>query len=64
MDFDRTTTVGVFAAIIVLATAALVAAPMMRTQTVLTMVLPSMVVFGAICLWLGVKHGEHRAGTA
>jgi ribulose 1,5-bisphosphate synthetase/thiazole synthase len=61
MEFDRTTTAGVFVAVVALGTAALVAAPMMRTRTVLMMVLPSMLVFGGAMLWLGVKHGEHRA---
>ena len=42
-------------------TAVLVAAPMMTTQTVLMMVLPSMVVGGLVFLALGVKYGEYRA---
>jgi hypothetical protein len=61
MEFDTTKTVLVFAVIIALGTAALVGAPMMTTGTVLMMVTPSMIVFGAICLFLGVKHGEYRA---
>jgi hypothetical protein len=61
MEFDTTKTVLVFAVIIALGTAALVGAPMMTTSTVLMMVTPSMIVFGAICLFLGVKHGEYRA---
>ena len=64
MEFDLTTTAGVFVAIIALGTAALVGAPMMATSTVLMMVTPSMAVFGLICLALGVKHGEFRAGGA
>ncbi|WP_380674826.1 DUF7333 family protein [Salinigranum sp. GCM10025319] len=61
MDFDLTTTVLVFVAIVAVGTAALVGAPMMTTSTVLMMVTPSMIVFGAICLALGIKHGEYRA---
>ena len=61
MEFDLTKTVLVFAVIIALGTAALVGAPMMGTSTVLMMVTPSMIVFGAICLFIGVKHGEYRA---
>jgi hypothetical protein len=61
MEFDLTATVGVFAAIIVAGVAALVAAPMMTTETVVFMVAPSMAVFGLVCLGIGVKHGEYRA---
>jgi hypothetical protein len=61
MEFDLTKTVLVFAVVIAAGTAALVGAPMMTTSTVLMMVTPSMIVFGAICLFLGVKHGEYRA---
>lgn len=63
MEFDRSTTAGVFVAIVAFATAALLGAPMMGDRTVLMMVTPSMIVFGLICLVLGVKHGEHRART-
>ena len=61
MDFDRTTTIGLFVAVIALGTAALIAAPMMTTSTVLMMVLPSMVVFGLIMLLIGVKYGQYQA---
>jgi hypothetical protein len=37
---------------------------MMTAETVLMMVLPSMVVFGLVCLGLGMKYGEHRARRA
>lgn len=63
MEFDLVRTATVFVAVIALGTVALLGAPMMGTRTVLTMVLPSMVVFGVVCLALGVKHGEHRART-
>jgi hypothetical protein len=61
MEFDLTTTAGVFVAIIALGTAALIGAPMMQSDTILTMVAPSMAIFGLVCLALGVKHGEFRA---
>lgn len=61
MEFDRTTTAGVYVAVVALATLALIGAPMMTTRTVLTMVLPSMAVFGGLMLLIGVKHGEQRA---
>jgi len=62
MEFDRTTTIGLFVAVIAIGTIALIAAPMMATQTVLMMVLPSMVVFGLITFGIGLKHGQHQAG--
>lgn len=64
MEFDLGKTVLVFAAIVAVGTAALVAAPMMTPTTVVMMVTPSMIVFGAICLALGVKHGEYRSRGA
>ncbi|WP_335999599.1 DUF7333 family protein [Halorientalis halophila] len=62
MEFDLPKTVALFAVLIAVGVGALIAAPMMRPGTVLMMVLPSMLVFGAICLAIGVKHGEYRAG--
>ncbi|AQL41817.1 hypothetical protein BV210_03395 [Halorientalis sp. IM1011] len=62
MEFDLPKTLALFAALIVVGVGALLVAPMMGTTTVLTMVLPSMAIFGGICLFLGVKHGEYRAG--
>jgi hypothetical protein len=62
MEFDRTTTIGLFVAVIAIGTIALIAAPMMATQTVLMMVLPSMVVFGLITFGIGLKHGQYQAG--
>ena len=64
MEFDRSRTAAVFVLVIAVATGALVAAPMMTTETVLMMVTPSMVVFGLVCLAIGVKHGEHRTGPS
>jgi hypothetical protein len=60
MEFDLAKTVLVFAALVALGTAALVGMGVMRTSTVLMMVTPAMIVFGAICLGLGIKHGEYR----
>jgi hypothetical protein len=65
MEFDLTVTAGIFAAIVAVGIGGLVAAPIpMETSTILMMVLPSTVVFGVICLALGVKHGEFRAGAS
>lgn len=60
VDFDAKTTAAVFVAVIVVAAGGLVLMDVMQTSTILTMVLPSMVVFGLLCLAIGVKYGEHR----
>lgn len=62
MEFDTIRTAVAFAAVVLLGAGAMVVAPFMRASTVLTMVLPSMVLFGLICLGIGVKYGEYRAG--
>ncbi|MEF8837896.1 MAG: hypothetical protein V5A18_00135 [Haloarculaceae archaeon] len=60
MEYDRRVTAVVFLALVGLGTAGTMATPM-ESGTVLMMVVPSMLVFGAIVLVLGVKHGEYRA---
>lgn len=59
MEFDTLTTGVVFVVVIAVGVLATMMTPM-STSSVLMMVLPSMVVFGAIMLALGVKHGEYR----
>jgi hypothetical protein len=61
MEFDLTWTAALFVALVAVGTAALAAMGVMATSTVLMMVTPAMLVFGAICLGIGVKHGEYRA---
>jgi uncharacterized membrane protein YcaP (DUF421 family) len=61
MEFDRNTTALAFVVLIGLGTAVALAMPM-STSTVMMMVLPSLVAYGLVVLYLGVKHGEHRAG--
>ncbi|OIB56452.1 DUF7333 family protein [Natrialba sp. SSL1] len=62
MELDLPKTVAAFILIIALGTAGLMTMPMgMAPDTILMMVVPSMAVFGAIMLALGVKHGEYRA---
>jgi fumarate reductase subunit C len=61
MEFDAVTTAVLFVALIALGVGGLLAGGMMGTQTVLMMVLPSMVISGLITLSIGVKHGEYRA---
>ncbi|WP_440990909.1 DUF7333 family protein [Haloarchaeobius baliensis] len=61
MELDQTKTAAAFIALIVLGTGALLAMQVMPTDTTLMMVTPSMLVFGLICLGIGVAHGEYRA---
>ncbi|RDI71090.1 DUF7333 family protein [Halopelagius longus] len=62
MEFDRTRTAVLFLVLVAAGVAALLAMGVMATSTVLMMVAPAMLVFGAICLGIGVKHGEYRVG--
>ena len=62
MEFDLTTTAGIFLAIVVVAVGGLLVSPIpMAQSTILMMVLPSVLVFGVVCLFLGTKYGEYRA---
>lgn len=61
MEFDLATTAGIFLAIVVVAVGGLAASGVMQRSTVLMMVLPSVLFFGAVCLFLGTKYGEYRA---
>jgi len=61
MEFDLTTTAGIFLAIVAVAIGGLSASGVMARSTVLMMVLPSVLVFGIVCLFLGSKYGEYRA---
>ena len=61
MEFDRNTTLAVFLALVVVGVGGLAGSGVMATGTVLMMVLPSVLVFGGICLFLGMQYGEYRA---
>ncbi|AUX08349.1 hypothetical protein AArcSl_0700 [Halalkaliarchaeum desulfuricum] len=67
MNFDLPKTVGAFVLVLVIGIGSLFILPEvtpmapMTTQTILMMVLPSMVIFGAVMVLIGVKHGEYRA---
>ena len=61
MEFNLPVTAAALLGIVALGTVALIAMGFMATSTVLMMVTPAMLVFGAIALFLGVKHGEYRA---
>lgn len=58
------TTAVIFLAIVAVGVGGLAASNVMATGTVLMMVLPSTLVFGLVCLALGAKYGEYRAGAA
>lgn len=63
-QLDTVGTLIAFVAIIAVGTAGLFALPIgMTTDTILMMVLPSMIVFGAIMLAIGIAHGQYRAGA-
>jgi hypothetical protein len=61
MEFDGTTTLGIFVALIVVGAGGLLASGVMAVGTILMMVLPAMIVFGLVCLAIGVQYGEYRA---
>jgi hypothetical protein len=61
MEFDFTRSVGPLVAIVAVAAVALTS--VMEPPTVFTMVLPSMIVFSVVAFFLGMRHGEFRAGA-
>ena len=61
MEFDFTRSVGPLVAIVAVAAVALTA--VMTPSTVFMMVLPSMIGFSVVAFFLGMKHGEFRAGS-
>jgi len=64
MEFDLPRAVAVLVLIVAIGAGGLIGAGMMPLRTTLMMVVPSMLVFGALAFALGVKHGEFRAGHA
>jgi hypothetical protein len=60
MEFDLLRAGGILLVIVLVGVAAVIGATPMQASTVMMMVLPSMVVFGAVAFALGVKHGEYR----
>jgi len=63
MEFDTTVTGGIFVLIIAVAVGGLIGSGVMPPDTILMMVLPSMLAFGLVCLGIGVKHGQYRSGS-
>jgi len=60
MEFDEKVTAGIFVVLIAVGVGGLIGMGVMPTNVVLMMVAPSMVLFGAVMLGIGVKHGEYR----
>jgi len=64
MELDLPKTVAAFVVLIAVGVGGLIGAPIpMGTSTILMMVAPSMIVFGLICVGIGVAHGQYRAGA-
>lgn len=61
MDFDFPRAGGLLLALVGAGIVGLAASGVMTLRTVLMIVLPSMVVFGVIAFWIGVKHGKYRS---
>ncbi|WP_138005169.1 DUF7333 family protein [Halalkalirubrum salinum] len=61
MEFNGVTTLVLYAVIIAIGVGGLAGSGVMTTDTVLMMVAPSMAIFGALMVGLGIKYGEHRA---
>ncbi|AZQ13988.1 MULTISPECIES: hypothetical protein [Halorubrum] len=64
MEFDLPRAAGIVALIVVAGTLGVAFGTPMALSTTLMMVLPSMLVFGAIAFVVGMKHGEFRATRA
>jgi hypothetical protein len=61
MALDLTKTAVIFLALIAVGIGGLAVSGVMAVGTIMMMVLPSTVVFGLVCLALGVQYGEYRA---
>ncbi|MFC7045070.1 hypothetical protein ACFQH6_06225 [Halobacteriaceae archaeon GCM10025711] len=59
MEFNQTTTFGVFAVLLVVLLGGTLTSPM--PQSVSMMVSGGLLAFGVVTLYLGIKHGEYRA---
>jgi hypothetical protein len=61
MELDSIKTAVAFIVLIAIGVGGLLGSGVMAIGTVLMMVLPAMVIFGLICLGIGVWHGQYRA---
>ncbi|ELZ48557.1 hypothetical protein C463_00790 [Halorubrum californiense DSM 19288] len=64
MEFDLPRATAILVLIVAIGAGGLIGAEMMPLQTTLMMVVPSMLVFGALAFAIGVKHGEFRSAHA
>ena len=64
MKFDLPRAAAILVLIVAVGAGGLIGANMMSLQTTLMMVVPSMLVFGALAFAIGVKHGEFRSAHA
>jgi len=64
MEFDLPRAAAVLVLIVATGAGGLIVGTPMALQTTLMMVVPSMLVFGAVAFVLGVKHGEFRSAHA
>ena len=60
MEFDFVRSVAPL--VVIVAVAAIALTTVMTSSTVFMMVLPSMIAFSVIAFFLGMKHGDYRAG--
>ena len=61
MEFDLPRAAALLVLLVALGAGGLIGGGMMTLQTTLMMVVPSMLVFGALAFVIGMKHGEFRA---
>jgi hypothetical protein len=63
MEFSLPVSLGALLVIVAVGVGGLLAGGMMPSDVTLTMVAPSMLVFGLVAFGLGMKHGEYRTGS-
>jgi hypothetical protein len=61
MEFDLPRAAALLVLIVAVGAAGLIGSGMMPLRITLMMVVPSMLVFGALAFVVGMKHGEFRA---
>jgi hypothetical protein len=64
MELDLPRAAALLILIVAVGAAGLIGSGMMPLQTTLMMVVPSMLVFGALAFAIGVKHGQFRSTHA
>lgn len=64
MEFDLPRAAALLVLIVAVGAAGLIGSGMMPLRITLMMVVPSMLVFGALAFAIGVKHGQFRATHA